>query len=596
MRYAAVSLFVCVATLFALPASASAQTSEWTTCASEGGYCAFTGTQEVRYGANGFYFYKTLSGGTACTNSVFGDPLIWTAKACAVRRDRQSGVVGFVLVNASDESDIRSLTDGVHIDMNALGLAAAGLNIRADATSDVTHVALYLNGVFQRVETSRPFALFGDSNGNYNFGTLAAGRTYTVDVVPSTGTSVSLTFSVVGGTNVLPTSRPGVLGLVLANASNERDIRPLSDGMQIDAQVLGLAAAALNIRADATSEVTHVAFYVNGVFHRTEMVRPFALFGDLNGNYNFGTLAAGGTYTVDVVPSTGTSVRLTFSVVGGTSGLPTSSVKGRVAISSDGNAHDCDDILATAVSIAILAKSGNADKLRYYGYDDHLWGTESACDQNATDFGTRAAREYQMKLSAEETARRFGGFDPYVFYDVVNEPQAAINILAAEIARSSVGDPLWLIGAGPMQIIGLALEQAASLNRSSLAHVYVISHNTWNSAHAEVHLGTAGYTFTDLGVLGVNLIGLIDQNAADLNVAASNYAWLTSSGDPNLAWLMERAFVAGRKMDQSQPVYFDNSNNNLRFDASDAGMVFWLVTGRGDQTVSMSEIQAMLLR
>jgi parallel beta-helix repeat protein len=85
MRYAAVSLFVCIAAVFAVPAGASAQTSEWTTCASEGGYCAFSGTQEVRYGANGYYVYKTLSGGTACTNSVFGDPILGTGKTCALR-------------------------------------------------------------------------------------------------------------------------------------------------------------------------------------------------------------------------------------------------------------------------------------------------------------------------------------------------------------------------------------------------------------------------------------------------------------------------------------------------------------------------------
>jgi hypothetical protein len=50
--------------------SATAQT-EWTSCATEGGFCTFSGTQQVRYGANGSYFYKTLSEGTPCTNSVF---------------------------------------------------------------------------------------------------------------------------------------------------------------------------------------------------------------------------------------------------------------------------------------------------------------------------------------------------------------------------------------------------------------------------------------------------------------------------------------------------------------------------------------------
>ncbi len=59
--------------------------SDWTLCAPEGGVCAFTGTQEVRYGANGAYFYRTLSGGTTCTNGVFGDPAVGVSKRCDIR-------------------------------------------------------------------------------------------------------------------------------------------------------------------------------------------------------------------------------------------------------------------------------------------------------------------------------------------------------------------------------------------------------------------------------------------------------------------------------------------------------------------------------
>ena len=40
---------------------------------------------------------------------------------------------------------------------------------------------------------------------------------------------------------------------------------------------------------------------------------------------------------------------------------PTSGL-GRIAISSDGNDHDCDDITATAMSLALLAKTGNASR------------------------------------------------------------------------------------------------------------------------------------------------------------------------------------------------------------------------------------------
>ena len=59
--------------------------TEWTFCAAEGDQCPFSSTREVRYGANGVYVYQTLTDGTACTNAVFGDPLYGTVKACAIR-------------------------------------------------------------------------------------------------------------------------------------------------------------------------------------------------------------------------------------------------------------------------------------------------------------------------------------------------------------------------------------------------------------------------------------------------------------------------------------------------------------------------------
>lgn len=57
-------------------------TSDWIFCANEGARCSFTGTHEVRYGAGGTYFTKTFTDGTACTNAVFGDPIVGTAKHC----------------------------------------------------------------------------------------------------------------------------------------------------------------------------------------------------------------------------------------------------------------------------------------------------------------------------------------------------------------------------------------------------------------------------------------------------------------------------------------------------------------------------------
>jgi parallel beta-helix repeat protein len=69
---------------FSVTVTYTAGSSTWTFCATEGGVCAFTGTKDVRYGGNGLYAYRTLTGGTACTNAVFGDPAPGIAKQCAI--------------------------------------------------------------------------------------------------------------------------------------------------------------------------------------------------------------------------------------------------------------------------------------------------------------------------------------------------------------------------------------------------------------------------------------------------------------------------------------------------------------------------------
>jgi Glycosyl hydrolases family 18 len=56
----------------------------WAACSAENGTCSFTGVMTVAYGANGGYAYATLGGGTACSNSVFGDPSSGNVKTCYV--------------------------------------------------------------------------------------------------------------------------------------------------------------------------------------------------------------------------------------------------------------------------------------------------------------------------------------------------------------------------------------------------------------------------------------------------------------------------------------------------------------------------------
>jgi hypothetical protein len=57
--------------------------TSWTACANEGATCSFSGTREVRFGANGAYTSKTVTGSTPCTTAVFGDPIKGVVKSCS---------------------------------------------------------------------------------------------------------------------------------------------------------------------------------------------------------------------------------------------------------------------------------------------------------------------------------------------------------------------------------------------------------------------------------------------------------------------------------------------------------------------------------
>lgn len=65
------------------PTPSPSASADWITCASENGTCSFYGTHVVRYGvAPNTWVTKTLSNGTPCNNSVFGDPAYGYGKTC----------------------------------------------------------------------------------------------------------------------------------------------------------------------------------------------------------------------------------------------------------------------------------------------------------------------------------------------------------------------------------------------------------------------------------------------------------------------------------------------------------------------------------
>ncbi len=236
----------------------------------------------------------------------------------------------------------------------------------------------------------------------------------------------------------------------------------------------------------------------------------------------------------------------------------------RIAISSDGNWHDRDDICASAMIVAMLAKTGNQSRLVHYNYADHYWQTD-------------ASREEQMRVSTVETATQWGGFDLSVFYNSTRALNTAVAHLTTEINKSTADDPLVIMGLGPMQVIGLAIAQSDVAHRG---YVTLVSHSSWNDGHATKSGTTEGltgslYSYSKIGAMGVKLLHIIDQNAR-LNRPFSEFYWLRDSTDPKLRWLWDRGLAAAK----------------TTFDCSDAGVAYCELTG--DPTATAAKLKEML--
>lgn len=243
--------------------------------------------------------------------------------------------------------------------------------------------------------------------------------------------------------------------------------------------------------------------------------------------------------------------------------------KGRIVISSDGNEHDEDDWAATPMSLALLAAKELQDQLVVYSFSDHTWGSNKEKPKAAE----------QMRESAFIGAKKFG-FKKTKFIEAAAAPNYAVIEITLQINKSSAKDPLTIIAAGPMDVIGDAINEADS---TKLKHVRLISHSTWNDEHAdkpyewEKH---EGWTWAEIKEefepKGLQMDHISDQNGGEdyegLKTDQSKYDWLKNPTnlDPKLfekdswTWLYSRLVVAQK---------------GEEFDPSDAGMIVYLLTG-----------------
>jgi len=129
-------------------------------------------------------------------------------------------LVSFTLINADTEQEIKTIAAGETLNLNTL--PTKNLNIRANTNpTTVGSVKFELSGPQTKTgaETAPPYALFGDSNGNYNAWTPATG-TYSLTGTPysgagasgTAGTPLTISFTVstqTSTTNQAPTANAG---------------------------------------------------------------------------------------------------------------------------------------------------------------------------------------------------------------------------------------------------------------------------------------------------------------------------------------------------------------------------------------------------
>jgi hypothetical protein len=103
--------------------------------------------------------------------------------------------------------------------------------------------------------------------------------------------------------------------------------------------------------------------------------------------------------------------------------------------------------------------------------------------------------------------------------------------------------------------------------------------------------GITGWTYNEILAMGVHGAHIVDQNAR-LVGPYTEYTWLRDSTDPKLRWLWCRS---QNPVCPEFSLYAPGSGLAF-FDTSDAGMVYWLVTGGlngGDQGATPAKLKAL---
>ncbi len=189
--------------------------------------------------------------------------------------------------------------------------------------------------------------------------------------------------------------------------------------------------------------------------------------------------------------------------------------KGRIALTSEGNHSQLEDIGSTPFSLALLAAAKLQKKLVYLEFNNHIWG----------DVDNVAP--YENIWSVRKTAN-FYKFDDEIIFNARHEQSEAIETLTTEINVSSANNPLYILAGGPLAVTCEAIKKA---DKRKLPFVYLVSYS--NADRNKQSQGSCKYSDLKAAKFPIKYINLPDQTAG-FTAKKSDIAWLTTEGDDNL--------------------------------------------------------------
>ncbi len=227
----------------------------------------------------------------------------------------------------------------------------------------------------------------------------------------------------------------------------------------------------------------------------------------------------------------------------------------RIGTSHDGNAHDRDDYVAVGVEIALVHQAKIGSKYVHIDYADDL------------GLGT-AAREKIMHDNVTGALSRFSTHGKS--FDDQKVLSAATSDIANQINVSTATNTFYFGCCGTMEV------PWEGINKSSTAHrrfATFISHSVNNDNETDSPL--LKHKWSDIQKTGVKTIHIADQNLDGFKASLSAYSWMKNSSNPNLRWVYSLCVTS-------------------TFDCSDAGITYFIITGRGDQHATVPHIEEVL--